>query len=169
MLNFFKYRLIKYLEKIPFLQVFVYNNLQYFKFLFPHDKDYYALNKLFNKDEKRTFLDIGGNNGLSTIGFRELGFKKNKIIIFEPDKFLYKKYLLKIKKNYKNIVIYNFGLSNRNEQKFLFQAYYKNIFLHFNNSFDLNYIKQKIKDNYPNKYKNFFYKKKNSKLKNLII
>lgn len=165
MFKFFKYRLIKYLEKIPYVQVFIYNNLQYFKFLFPHDKDYYALNQLFNKNEKRTFLDVGGNNGLSTIGFRELGFKKNKIIIFEPDKFLYKKYLLKIKKNYKNTDIYNFGLSNKNEQKFLFQAYYKNTFLHFNNSFDLKYIRQKIKDNYPDKYKDFLYKKKKFKLK----
>lgn len=165
MFKFFKYRLIKYLEKIPYVQVFIYNNLQYFKFLFPHDKDYYALNQLFNKNEKRTFLDVGGNNGLSTIGFRELGFKKNKIIIFEPDKFLYKKYLFKIKKNYKNTDIYNFGLSNKNEQKFLFQAYYKNTFLHFNNSFDLKYIRQKIKDNYPDKYKDFLYKKKKFKLK----
>ena len=30
-------------------------------------------------------LDIGGNIGLSTIGFRSLGFKKNKIFIFEPN------------------------------------------------------------------------------------
>ena len=82
-----KHRLIKIIEKIPLLQVFVYNNLQYFKFLFPHDKDYYALRILFNKDEKRIFLDIGGNIGLSTIGFRELGFLKNKIIMFEPEPF----------------------------------------------------------------------------------
>ena len=28
----------------------------------------------------RDFIDVGGNIGLSTIGFRELGFKNNKII-----------------------------------------------------------------------------------------
>ena len=82
MIVLIKHRLIKIIEKIPLLQVFVYNNLQYFKFLFPHDKDYYALRLLFKKNEKRTFLDIGGNIGLSTIGFRELGFLNNKIIMF---------------------------------------------------------------------------------------
>ena len=53
------------------------------------DKDSIPLNVNFNgdyydfkcKNEKRVFLDIGGNIGLSTIGFRELGFYENKIII----------------------------------------------------------------------------------------
>mgnify|MGYP001495979457 FL=1 len=117
-----KHRIIKIIEKIPLLQVFVYNNLQYFKFLFPHDKDYYALKLLFKKSETRTFLDIGGNIGLSTIGFRELGFTKNKILLFEPDKFLLDKYISKVKKNYSNIKVYPFGLSNKSQKKKLFRA-----------------------------------------------
>ncbi|MBD1154291.1 FkbM family methyltransferase [Pelagibacterales bacterium SAG-MED21] len=165
MFRFLKHRIVNVLEKIPSIQIFIYNNLQYLKFLFPHDKDYYALNLLFKKNETRSFLDVGGNIGLSTIGFRELGFRKNKILVFEPDSFLYKKYLLNIKKFYNNIHIYNFGLSNRNESKYLFQAYYKKLFLHFNNSFEIDYIKNKIKENYPDKYKNFSYKKKKFKLK----
>ncbi len=94
-----KHRLIKFIENLPLFQIFIYNNLKFFTFLFPHDKDYYALNLLFKKNEKKSFFDIGGNIGLSTIGFRELGFKNNKIYIFEPDKLLIKNYLLKIKKN----------------------------------------------------------------------
>ncbi len=155
MFSLIKHRLIKILEKIPLIQVLVYNNLQYFRFLFPHDKDYYALNLLFKKNEKRTFLDIGGNIGLSTIGFRELGFKKNRIIMFEPDKLLLNKYISKVKKNYSNIKIYPFGLSNKNQKKKLYRAYYKNIFFHFNNSFDLNYLKEKLKHNYRDKSKEF--------------
>ena len=46
------------------------------------------------------------------------------------------------------------------KKKYLFQAYYKNLFLHFNNSFDLKYVKRKIQDNYPTKYKKFSYQKK---------
>ena len=42
------------------------------------------LKLLFPVNESRTF-DIGGNIGLSSIGFRKLGFK-NTIHIFEPDK-----------------------------------------------------------------------------------
>ena len=165
MFKFIKHRLVRLLEKIPIIQIFIYNNLRYFKFLFPHDKDYYALKLIFNKNEKRTFLDVGGNIGLSSIGFRELGFKYNKIFIFEPDIFLCKKYLKNIIKYYDNLHIFKFGLSNKNESKFLFQAYYKNLFLHFNNSFKLDYIKKKIKQNYPNKFKKFSYKKKKFNLK----
>jgi len=99
MLTLLKHQVIKRIEKLPLLQILIYNNLNYFKFLFPHEKDYYALKILFKENEKRIFADIGGNIGLSTIGFRKLGFKKNKIFIFEPDKNLIKNYLNKIKKN----------------------------------------------------------------------
>ena len=162
-----KYRLVKFIENIPLLQIFIYNNLDKFKFLFPHDKDYLALNLLFNKSETRDFIDIGGNIGLSTIGFRELGFKKNKIYIFEPDNFLIKNYLLKIKKIYKNLIIYNFGLSSKNSKKKLYKAFYKNNYFHFNNSFNKSYIKNKIKENYPDLYKNFTFKSEILKLRKL--
>ncbi len=155
MFSLIKHRLVKIIEKIPLIQVLVYNNLQYFKFLFPHDKDYYALNLLFKKNEKRTFLDIGGNIGLSTIGFRELGFTKNRIIMFEPDKLLLRKYISKVKKKYSNIKVYPFGLSIKNQKKKLYRAYYKKTFFHFNNSFDLKYLRDKLKHNYGDRAKDF--------------
>ena len=155
MLISIKHRFIKIIESIPKIQILIYNNLSYFKFLFPHDKDYYALKILFKKDEKRTFLDVGGNIGLSTIGFRELGFKKNKIIIFEPDKFLIKKYISKLINNYSKIKVYPFGLSNKVQKKKLYKAFYKGSFFHFNNSFDLKYLKEKLKHNYDSQAKNF--------------
>ena len=30
-----------------------------------------------------------GNIGISTLGFRQLGFNKNDILIFEPDEYLF--------------------------------------------------------------------------------
>ena len=66
-----------------------------------------------------------------------MGFKKNKLFIFEPDTFLCEKYLERLKRYYTEIYIYRFGLSTKNEDKFLYQAYYNNLFLHFNNSFSL--------------------------------
>tara|TARA_B100001996_G_C18609799_1_gene573207 strand:+ start:351 stop:1175 length:825 start_codon:yes stop_codon:yes gene_type:complete len=155
MIKKFKHQFVKVIEKFPLLQIFIYNNLQNFKFLFPHDKDYYALNILFNKNEKRAFIDVGGNIGLSSIGFRELGFKNNKIIIFEPDKLLIKNYLLKIKKEYSNLKIYPFGLSNKNSIKKLYRAFYKKKFFHFNNSFSYTYIKKKLFENYGIESKKF--------------
>ena len=104
-----KHQLIKNIEKIPLLQIFIYNNLQFFKFLFPHDKDYYALRILFSQNEKRAFLDVGGNIGLSSIGFRKLGFE-NIIHLFEPDKDLIRLYLNKIKQKDENLIIHPYGL-----------------------------------------------------------
>ena len=160
-----KYRLVKIIEKIPLLQIFVYNNLDKFNFLFPHDKDYNGINLLFRKNEKRDFLDIGANIGLSTIGFREIGFRLNKIHLFEPDNSLISEYLSKIQKRYKNIYIHNFGLSNISCKKKLYRAYYKDKFFHFNNSFDKKYIQKKIKENYPIKYNDFHLKYENFHLK----
>ena len=117
MLLNFRYRIIKFIEKIPEIQIIIYNNLNKFKFLFPHDKDYFALRLLFKKNETRDFIDVGGNIGLSTIGFRELGFNKNNILIFEPDTFLIKNYLSKVGRYYKKIKIYPFGLSDKIQKK----------------------------------------------------
>lgn len=165
MLQSIKYSVVKILEKNPYLQMFIYNNLFFFKFLLPQDKDYLGLKILFNKNEKRTFVDIGGNIGLSTASFREMGFKHNQILIFEPDKFLIKKYLFKLKNYYKNIKIYPFGLADKNEFKILYRANYKNLFIHLNNSFSKKYILQKIKNNYPDKFNLFKYSKTKLKLK----
>ena len=165
MLQSLKYSIVKFLEKNPYLQMFIYNNLFFFKFLLPQDKDYLGIKILFNKNEKRTFVDIGGNIGLSTASFREMGFKKNQILIFEPDKFLFEKYLIKILNYYGNIKIFNFGLSNKNESKILYQANYNNLSIHLNNSFSKKYILKKIKNNYPKKYCYFRYDKKKYKLK----
>lgn len=159
-----KHQIVKFIEKLPLIQIFIYNNLKYFSFLFPHDKDYYALKLLINKNDKRVFIDVGGNIGLSSIGFRELGFK-NRVLIFEPDKSLINKYLKKIKKKYHNLTVYPFGLSNSNKQKRLYRAFYKNNFFHFNNSFSLNYLKKKLKENYGNKSKHFEIKNVNLILK----
>lgn len=165
MITFLKHIIIKKIEKIPLLQILIYNNLNYFKFLFPHDKDYYALKILFKQSEKRAFLDIGGNIGLSTIGFRELGFKKNKILVFEPDLDLIKNYLNKIKNSYDKINVFPFGLSSKDHMGILHRAYYKNIFFHFNNSFDKGYLKKKLLENYGTKSKKFKIKSLKFKLK----
>lgn len=165
MFNYLKYSFVKFLEKIPIIQMFVYNNLIFFKFLLPQEKDYLGLKKLFNQNEKRTFVDVGGNIGLSTASFREMGFKKNQILIFEPDKSLIDKYLKKLEYYYKNIKIYPFGLSDKNEFRTLYQANYKNLFIHLNNSFSKEYILKKIKNNYPDKFSYFKYDKKKFQLK----
>ena len=160
MYNRLKYSLVKFLEKIPSIQMLIYNNLIFFRFLLPQDKDYLGLKYLFHYKEKKTFVDIGGNIGLSTASFRELGFKNNEILIFEPDRILIKNYLNKLKDYYKNIKIFPFGLSNKKELKILYKPKYKDLSIHLNNSFSKEYVLDKIKNNYPKKYLNFTFDEK---------
>ena len=165
MLSSLKYQLVNKIEKIPKLQIFIYNLLFHFTFLLPHEKDYHALKLLFKKNEKNAFLDIGGNIGLSTLGWRALGFLSNKIFIFEPDSFLINKYLLKIRSKVNRIFICPFGLSNKKASKKMYMAFYKNKYFHFNNSFSKKYILEKLKNNYPEKHKEFKIIQKNLELK----
>jgi len=46
-------------------------------------------------------------------------------------------------------------LSNTEQKKKLYRAFYKNIFFHFNNSFNLDYLKDKLKHNYGERAKKF--------------
>ena len=141
-MNFFskiKYYIVRLIEKIPFIQIFIYNFISYFHFLFPHEKDYYGLKQLVDIKNKKDFIDVGGNIGLSSIGFRQLGFN-NKIIIFEPDQdYCYNK-LFKLKKKLKKINIYNYGLSDKNENKIFYQCYLFGIKMHFLSTFDRKYL-----------------------------
>ena len=96
-----------------------------------------------------------------------MGLKRINCLFLNQTLSLCEKYLERLKRYYNKIYIYRFGLSTKNEDKFLYQAYYNNLFLHFNNSFSLKYVKKKIKENYPRKYKVFKYKKKKIPIKKI--
>ena len=156
-----KFYFVRIIEKIPFIQILIYNFISNFDFFFPHEKDYYGLKKLIKISDKGDFLDIGGNIGLSTIGFRKLGYK-NKIVIFEPDKLYCVKKLKKLKKKIFNLKIIDFALSDRNEKKVLYQAYFFGIKMHFLSSFDRKYLKNIINQVYY--FFKYFFKIKTQKL-----
>jgi len=146
-LTSFKYYLIRIIEKIPLIQILIYNYISYFNFFFPHEKDYYGLKKLINTNNKKDFLDVGGNIGLSAIGFRELGFN-NRIVIFEPDKNYCVKKLISLKKKIPNLKIIKFALSDKDENKVFYQAYCFGVKMHFLSSFDKKYLKNIINQVY---------------------
>ena len=162
--NFFskiKYYLVRLVEKIPFVQILIYNLISNFHFLFPHEKDYFGLKKLININNKNDFIDVGGNIGLSTIGFRQLGYN-NRIIVFEPDKNYCVKKLRKLKRKIANIKIIEFALSDKNEKKILYQAYFLGIKMHFLSSFDEKYLLNIINEVYS--YFKIFFKIKTHEL-----
>jgi FkbM family methyltransferase len=156
-----KYYVIRIIEKIPFIQIFIYNYISNFPFLFPHEKDYFGIKKLIDLNDTNDFIDVGGNIGLSVIGFRKLGYK-NRIIIFEPDKNYCVKKLLKLKTKIAKLKLIQYGLSNKNEDKIFYQAYFLGIKMHFLSSFDKKYLNSILRQVYS--LFNIFFTIKTTKL-----
>ena len=160
MINIIKYKLIRWIERFPLISIFIYNNANKLKFFLPHEKDYYGILKVCKISKNKSIIDVGANIGISTLGFRKLGFI-NPIYLFEPNFLLYRKYLKKIKKQNKNIFINNLALNNKKEEKKLYIAYYKGQTLHFLSSFDKKYIINSIKITFFNVKKKISIIKKN--------
>lgn len=149
--NNIKYQLIRIIESMPKLNLLIYNNINFFKIFLPHEKDYYGLKLLLKNKINNSIIDVGGNLGISSMGFRKLGFD-NKIYIFEPNKFIFKNYIKsKLLKNYQNIYAFNYALGNKNDKKDFFYPYYKKKCIHYFCSFDREYLKNSIKITFKNK------------------
>lgn len=153
-LNKLKYLTARIVDKNPFLTYLIFKYLHHLRFLFPTEKDYFGLLKIFPKDFQGDFLDIGGNFGQSTMSFRQLGFNKNKIYVFEPNKNIRKK-LEFLNKIYNNIYFYEFGLSNKNENNVLYTPMRKGKTYDAISSFQKELVLDQINTQYPN-HKNQF-------------
>jgi len=134
-----KYAIVRLIEKSPYLNLFVYDKILFFSFFLPHEKDYYGTKLLLKSNRKNIFLDIGANNGMSTRGFRKLGFK-NPIYIFEPNKYLYIKYLQPLTKKFLDLKLFNFGLGNKDKKLELFTPFLGKKSLHFMTSYNKKFI-----------------------------
>ena len=143
-----KYKLARYLERNPLVNIFLYNNIIYFPFLLPHEKDFHGIKLLLKSNKSNLFLDVGANNGISSLGFRRLGYE-NPIYMFEPNIFIYKKFLKKFKVR-NNFKVFNFGLGEKNEIKNIFFPFYKKVCLHYFGSSEKKYIIDSIKLTSPN-------------------
>ncbi len=151
LINSLKFKIIRLMESNPTLNLLIYNNISLFKSFLPHEKDYYGIKLLLNNRSKDTILDVGGNLGISSMGFRSLGFI-NKIIIFEPNSYIYKNYIQKkLLKNYKNILGFNFALGDKNQRKIFYYPYFKNRCIHYFCSFDKKYIENSIRISFKKK------------------
>ena len=110
-----------FLEKIVksnlVLLAFAIRFIERFKFLFlPFETEWNAF-KYISINKNELILDIGGHLGESIFLFSKY-YPENKIYSFEPIDFLYKK-ILKNFKN-KNIKIFNYGFSDKEENKIFF-------------------------------------------------
>ncbi len=157
--NLLKYKLVRVIENNPTFNLVIYNNIRFFKFLLPHEKDYLGMKKICKNVVNKPIIDIGANLGISSLGFRQMGFK-NKIFIFEPNPEIFKKYLIPIRKNYKNIYLKNFALGCRYEKKNFFLPFYKKKPIHYFGSFDKNYILKSVKITFPKLINKIYFKTK---------
>ena len=162
-LNILKYKLVRIIESNPILNLLIYNNIRYLKFLLPHEKDYLGMKKICQNNINKVIIDIGANLGISSMGFRQMGFK-NKIYIFEPNTFIFNTYLIKLKKKNKNIYLKNFALGDINKKKHFYIPFYKNKAIHYFASFDKEYINNSIKMTFPKVASKIKFKKKKIKI-----
>ncbi len=147
-LEAFKYKIIRFIESNYKINLLIYNNIHLFKFFLPHEKDFYGMLLLCENSKNKVILDIGASLGISSLGFRKLGFK-NKIYAFEPNHYLYKKYLKKNLTGYRNIFIKNLALGNNNTTKFMYTPFYKTECIHYFSSFNKEYLINSIKITFP--------------------
>ena len=157
--NEIKYKLIRYIESNYKINLLIYNNIHLFKFLLPHEKDYYGMLLLCKNNTNNVILDIGASLGISSLGFRRLGFK-NKIYAFEPNFFLFKNFLKKNLKNYDNINLKNIALGNKNNSKIMYMPFYNSSCIHYFCSFDKKYLLNSVKITFPSIIKNLKIEKK---------
>ena len=161
--NIVKYKIVRIIEKRPRLNILIYNNVRYFKFLLPHEKDYLGMKKICENKKSKDILDIGGNIGISSLGFRQMGFK-NRIFIFEPNFEIYKKYLLPLKKKNKDFHLHNIALGNQNKKKLFFLPFYKGQIIHYFASFDKKYLFNSLRMTFPEIINQITFKKKKIKI-----
>jgi FkbM family methyltransferase len=81
----------------PFLWKLAWEAVHTLRFLLPHDKSYNALRHFIKIKPTGLFLDIGANDGISTLSFRRFN-KRYQILGFEPNPLL-ENALNKIKKS----------------------------------------------------------------------
>lgn len=154
MLNFFKkffFIFIRKLERYPYFILLILNNINNFIFFLPHDKDYYGIKLIFDRGNvDGCFIDVGANTGTSSLGFRKLGFN-NKIYLFEPNYFLFKKYLQNLKKKYQDIVIYNLALASVNKNFFFYIPFIGKSMIHYFSGFNKYYVKKSCLNTFGDK------------------
>ena len=139
LINSLKFKFIRMVESNPRINLFLYNNISFFKPFLPHEKDYYGIKLLINNKKYDSIVDVGGNLGISAMGFRKLGFV-NKIYLFEPKNFYLKNLLEDDLLKIIRMFAYNFALETKMKKK-IFYPYFKKNCIHYFCSFDKNILK----------------------------
>jgi FkbM family methyltransferase len=117
--NSFFINLEKKIRSIPHIYI-IFRSLVRFTNYF--ENDFFYLRIIF-KNKKINVIDVGASDGISALFFMR-NLNANKIYCYEPQKVFFKK-LKKLKKKYKNLILFNYGLAEKNFMMDIFYPYIK--------------------------------------------
>jgi FkbM family methyltransferase len=120
-------KMIDLFEKFPLVSFFAYEFLARMPFLLPHDKSYLIFPHLMPK-EHGLILDVGANNGISSVYFHKIK-PPWKIMAIEPNAF-HRYSMERLKRKFKNFEYHMIGLSNQSGKATFFTPTYFGIPLH---------------------------------------
>lgn len=106
-----------YVRKFPLVYYFVRKIIIKFNIF---EEDFKILKKIFGHN-KINIIDIGASDGISANFFYK-NLNVNKIYCFEPHK-TFLKNLNKLKKKYSNLIINDYGISNKKEDLYVYVPY----------------------------------------------
>lgn len=152
----------KYIRK--FVTIYYFTRSIAIKFNIFED-DFKILTEMYN-DKKINIIDVGASDGISANFFIKNLNVKN-IYCYEPH-FLFVKKLEKLKKKYRNIKIFNYGIStsNKNIEVYIPKIFFfgKPLYLYTYTFYNLSELKKQIKLDFFN-FKKIIIEKKILKLK----
>lgn len=123
-----KNRIIGVVERHPVSYYYCKRLPHHFSFLLPHDPSYLAFKYLSRGKEQGLFIDIGANDGISALSFRNFN-KKYSIISFEPNPFQ-KKSLARVAKKIGGFSFHLVAVGDQNGSFTLHVPHYGDIPLH---------------------------------------
>jgi FkbM family methyltransferase len=136
-----KFRLAEWIKKSPRAWYWTVSSINSLPFLLPHEKSYFGLAHLVDKEcTDGTILDVGANNGMSAMGFRAVGVPY-RIVSIEANP-AHEPALRRVKRKLRNFE-YRILAGGKTESEFtLHIPFYKGVPLHALASFDLEYAKK---------------------------
>lgn len=114
--------IFSYLERISRSHPYIYffaRNLAFYLNIF--EKEFDGIRNINFKKEKINLIDVGASDGIAIKYINKIKPLKH-IYAFEPNQVYYER-LIKFKSNFKNLSVFNFGLSNKKQKHTVFIPY----------------------------------------------
>ncbi len=124
MMKKMKFACERWLNRHPWLRHRIRQILPFFPWLLPHHQSFYGLKHLAQKPQG-LFLDVGANDGISALGFRQLN-SSYRIISIEPNP-IHEPSLKRLTKNLKNFSYVLAGAGRQRARIPLIVPQYKNL------------------------------------------